>query len=79
MLGHKQRFKGYMNYVSQVTDEETLRFYNRGNNVSIVADEDFREWVFNDLLPELESEGKAVVIQPVLPIESVVEGGVSLL
>ena len=74
MLGHKQRFKGYKNYVSQGTDEEILRFYNRGNNVSIVADDDFRGWVFNDLLPELESEGKAAVIQPIMPIESVVEG-----
>ena len=30
--------------------------------------------MFNDLLLELESEGKAVVIQTVFPIESVVEG-----
>jgi|GEM_PF-1549283 len=74
MLGQKQRFSGYKNYVSQDLDEETLRFYNRGNQASIVGDGDFRDWVFSALLPEMESEDKAAMIHPAIPIEVVTEG-----
>ncbi len=64
LLGYKQRFKGYMNYVMQGTDKEIAEFYQKGNLAGVMGDKDFRRWVYEELLPELEMEEKGRVILP---------------
>ena len=43
MLGHKQRFKGYRDYVAQGVDEDLSRYYNRFNILSVLGSADFKE------------------------------------
>jgi len=45
MLGHKQKYRGYKNYVARGVDEDLLRFYGKGNIFSVLGDRDFRESV----------------------------------
>ncbi|MDQ7050151.1 MAG: hypothetical protein Q9M92_11710 [Enterobacterales bacterium] len=42
MLGHKQRFKGYRNYVEQGIDEDIKRFYSKGNILGVLGDKEYR-------------------------------------
>ncbi|MBL4606549.1 MAG: hypothetical protein JKY01_01805, partial [Pseudomonadales bacterium] len=74
MLGVRQRFNGYKRYVMQGVDDETLSFYKRGNQAAVLGDPIFREWVYNELLPELKAEDKAVVVQPAISIDAVLQG-----
>ena len=69
----KQRFKGYQHFVMQGIDEETEKFHGKGNMGAIFGDDDFKEWVYEELLPELEAEGKSRVIQPNLTMELVTD------
>jgi putative transposase len=43
MLGKKQKYVGYQNYISEGVDEDILRFYNRGNMAAVLGDRGFRE------------------------------------
>ena len=72
LLGHRQRYKAYANYVMQGVDEEILHYYQRGNLPSIVGGKEFRAWVYDDLLPDLEAEEKGSIIQPDISMESIV-------
>ena len=74
VLGHKQRYKGYSNFVSQGVDEQTAKFYRKDNMAAVFGDDDFKEWVYDELLPELTVEGKSRVVQPNLTMEAVTEG-----
>lgn len=74
MLGQKQRYRGYANYVMQGVDEQTARWYRRGNMAAIVGDKGFKSWVYEELLVELEAEERARVIHPVLSMEAIVTG-----
>lgn len=42
MLGHKQRYKGYQNYVEQGVDDDIKRFYSKGNILGVLGDKEFR-------------------------------------
>ena len=64
MLDHEDKYKGYANYVMAGVDEETAQFYCKGNMARIIGDKGFREWVYEELLPELAAEQKSRVIQP---------------
>jgi REP element-mobilizing transposase RayT len=55
MLGSKQRYKGYATYISQGVDEETAQIYNKGNQAAVIGDKNFKSWVYEELLPELET------------------------
>ena len=74
MLGQKQRYRGYATYVMQGVDEQTARWYRRGNMAAIVGDKEFKSWVYDELLVELEAEERARVIHPVLSMEAIVTG-----
>lgn len=74
MLGYKQRYKGYAKYVTAAVDEEIAQYYQRGNTVSIIGDKDFRAWVYEELLPELEAEEKGRVILPGISMTAIVKG-----
>ena len=71
LLGQKQRFKGYRNYVMQGVDEETAQFYQKGNLAAIIGNKDFKGWVYEKLLPTLAAEEKSRVIQPDLTMEDI--------
>jgi chromosomal replication initiation ATPase DnaA len=45
MLGQKRKYRGYQQYVAQGVDEDTLRFYSKGNIAPIMGDLAFRESV----------------------------------
>jgi hypothetical protein len=72
MLGNEDKHKGYANYVMAGVDEETTRFYSKGNMASIIGDKGFREWVYEELLPQLAAEQKSRVIQPYLTMGQVI-------
>jgi putative transposase len=74
MLGHAVQFEGYANYVKAGVDDETAAFYGKGNMASLIGDKGLREWVYEELLPELASEDKGKVIQPDLTMEQVIAG-----
>lgn len=45
MLGQKRKYQGYQEYVTQGVDEDILRFYGKGNILSVLGDRGFREAV----------------------------------
>ncbi|MEW4365802.1 helix-turn-helix domain-containing protein [Aliikangiella maris] len=45
MLGQRQKYVGYRNYVAQGVDEDISRFYNRGNYLTVLGDKAFKESV----------------------------------
>ncbi len=71
LLGHKQRYKGYGDFVKQGIDEETAKFYQKGNLATIIGDKDFKAWVYDKLLPELAAEEKGRVIHPDLTMDDI--------
>jgi REP element-mobilizing transposase RayT len=73
MLGHKQHYEGYREFVMQGIDEQTETFHRKGNMSAVFGDEGFKKWVYEELLPELTAEGKSRVIQPNLTIQQVTE------
>jgi len=42
MLGQRQRYVGYKNFVEKGVDEDIKRFYNKGNTLSVLGDKEFR-------------------------------------
>jgi REP element-mobilizing transposase RayT len=74
LLGHRQCHKAYINYVMQGVDDDILRYYQRGNQTSILGEKDFRAWVYDNLLPELEAEEKGPIIQSDISMELIVKG-----
>jgi putative transposase len=42
MLGHRHRYKGYLNYVEKAIYEDIKRFYGKGNILSVLGDKEFR-------------------------------------
>jgi len=71
LLGSKQRYKGYASYVSQGTDEETAQIYTKGNLASVMGDKDFKSWVYDELLPELEVKEKGRILYPNISIKDI--------
>ncbi len=72
MLGSKQKYKGYETYVKAGIDDDVSRFYNKGNQSAIVGDEDFRRWIYDEVLPEIEgAEEKGRIVQPNITIAQI--------
>ena len=74
MLGHTAPFVGYANYVGAGVDEQTAQFYCKGNMASLIGDEAFKQWVYEEHLPELDAQSKGRVIEPDLTIAQVING-----
>ena len=74
MLGHKKRYKGYSDFVMQDVDEETEKFHRKGNMAAVFGGKAFKEWVYEELLPELAAEGRSRVVQPDLTMQQVTDG-----
>ena len=45
MLGLRRKYQGYQEYVTQGVDEDILRFYSKGNILSVLGDREFRKAV----------------------------------
>jgi putative transposase len=56
----------------QGLDAETTQLYSKGKMASIIGDKGFREWVYEELLPQLAAEEKSRVIQPDLTMGQVI-------
>ena len=52
MLGHNDRCEGYRRFVAMGVDENTANFYGKNNYPAIIGDKAFKEWVYDELLPE---------------------------
>jgi len=74
LLGHTQRYRGYARYVMEGVDEETAHYYQRGNRAAIMGGQDFKSWVYDELLPDLEAEEKGRVILPSRTMDTIVSG-----
>jgi hypothetical protein len=42
MLGQKQKYLGYKNFVEEGVDEDIKRFYNKGNIATVLGDREFK-------------------------------------
>jgi len=71
MLGSRQRYKGYANFVGQNVDEETASLYLKGNLPSVIGCSAFKANVANERLTNLSSIKKIRVVQPNVSIGSV--------
>ncbi len=71
MLGHKDSYK---DYVLAGVDKETADFYRKGNMAAFIGDKSFRQWVYEELLPELEAAEKGRIVQPDLTMTQVIKG-----
>jgi putative transposase len=74
MLGHKQRYKGYSDFVMQGIDKDTEMFHRKGNMAAIFGDKAFKKWVYEELFPELGAERKSRIVQPDLTMQQAVDG-----
>ncbi|NKB81902.1 MAG: hypothetical protein GKS05_08460 [Nitrospirales bacterium] len=48
MLGHRQKYVGYRSYVEDGLDEDTKRFYDKGNTAIILGDTEFKAFLANN-------------------------------
>ncbi|MDH5803443.1 MAG: transposase [Gammaproteobacteria bacterium] len=74
LLGKKQKYRGYENYVASGSDAEILQYYNRGNCATVIGNKEFKEWIYDELLPELEPEKKGKAILQDVSMENVILG-----
>ena len=61
MLGHKQRYRGYADYIHEGVDPDLLQFYHHGNTATVIGDKEFRSWLHDDVLPDSRAEDKAKI------------------
>jgi len=67
MLGHRQRYVRYKDYVEQGNDEDIQRFYGKGNMASILGGKAFREEVYSTRIPvQDEAKLKALNMRPTI-------------
>ena len=72
MLSHKDKHQGYANYVMAGVDDETAKFYSKGNMASVMGDKEFKQWVYEERLPQLAAEQESRVTGADLTMEQVV-------
>ena len=65
MLGHKQRYKGYQNYIAQGVDEDIKRYYCHYNILSVLGSPEFKKSAIESSKEtELDEPGKALINKP---------------
>ena len=74
LVKHFNPLEDYRDYVMRGVDEDTKQFHEKGNMGAIFGDDMFKQWVFDELMPQLAAEGKSRVIQPNLSMPIVVSG-----
>ena len=71
LLGSKQRYKGYANYIMEGADPDVVRHYNRGNLPSVIGTKDFKERIYEEELGLTVAEKKARTLTPELTIADI--------
>lgn len=61
ILGHKQRYRGYAEYVHEGVDPELLKYYRHGNTATVIGDSRFRSWLHREVLPKHRAEDKVKI------------------
>jgi len=74
VLGYSRKYSSYAIYVNQGVDDEINEFYSGKNYPTVVGEADFKQWVYDKLLPSVEPERKSKIIVPNVSIETVVKG-----
>ena len=74
ILGHHYRFEGYRKFVAKGVDESMANFYSKNNYATIIGDQGFKEWIYDELLPELKLEQKSRLVHPDTGLAEVVQG-----
>ena len=55
------------------SDEETISFHKKGQSGAVFGSNLFKEWIFDELLPELEVESKTKVVQSGISLARIVK------
>ena len=71
LLGHKQKYRGYKNFVLLGNDNEITTFYNREYFAAVLSSEHFKSWVYETLLPELSGQQKSHLLKPDLSMSDI--------
>ena len=74
ILGHHDRCEGYRKFVANGVDENMANFYSTNNCATIIGDQGFKEWIYDELLPELKLEQKSRLVHPDTGLAEVVQG-----
>ena len=62
VLGHKQKYKAYKQFVQLGVDEETLSFFSGKQSPSIIGESGFKEWIFDKIFKTENTEIKTKII-----------------
>lgn len=62
----------YREFVMQGNDEETVKFHKSGRIGAVFGSDSFKNWVFDDLIPQLKDEKKVRAITPNLAMDTVI-------
>ena len=74
LVKHFNPFEDYRDYVKRGVDEDTKQFHEKDNMAAIFGDAMFKQWVLDELMPQLAAEQKSCVIQLNLSMPIVVPG-----
>jgi putative transposase len=74
ILGHHDRLEGYRRFVAKGVDANTANFYGKNNYAAIIGDKAFKEWIYDELLPELALEQKGRLVHPDIDLAEVSRG-----
>lgn len=71
LLGRRQRYAGYHAFVELGVDEETQALYHRGNYPAVICGDGFRAWLYEQKLPDLDTEKRIARLSRDLSLKAV--------
>ncbi|GMQ91664.1 MAG: hypothetical protein BMS9Abin11_0975 [Gammaproteobacteria bacterium] len=71
LLGRKQRHAGYRTFVELGVDEEIQALYHRGNYPAVIGGDGFRAWLYEQKLPDLDTEKRVARLSRGLGLKAV--------
>lgn len=71
MLGHKQKYKGYRDFVLLGNEPEITTFYAKDKVASVLSSDGFKNWIYDTLLPEISGQEKSHILKPELSMGDV--------
>ena len=73
LIGSNNAAQNYQVFVMRGSDEETISFHKKGQSGAVFGSNLFKEWIFDELLPELEVESKTKVVQSGISLARIVK------
>lgn len=73
MLTQTNHCEHYKQYVANSVDEEIKQYYTKGNIAPIIGNADYREWIYEDVLPQMSPKLKVKHVQQRLDIDEIVK------